>query len=402
MKILRIGSFHGAPYRYINLFKDNPSHDFSWIHLKGDLSIISLKLLLNQHDLNNITFLVMPGNIWVKLFQKISLNLGEGISKKIFRMYNLLFKFFAFATFLPREITKTFKQADLIWVGNNDLDYCLALTCYFKLKFPDSSVCLSYQEHRGTYRLDEKLALELADKLVIPTLRSVKLLSELYSINAQSKVHIANEDWRSKVYQYTGLKVKNVIPKILIISNFAEYGAISSRRGSRVNFLRVVEIFLKLNIEVHLYVNKICFSFGYPEDDKGTPYHNLENQYNNFKLIHGPLSLNSVADYEKFYEFDYGFLHNFVKDEEINKFNTINIPNRMFEYLNMGIKPIILEDTLIEAQELLRSINVYFSVSDYIELFEKHREEPESFNFQPNKLTFEEFFKILLESNSKA
>ena len=400
MKILRIGSFHGAPYRYLNLFKDNPSDNFTWIHIKDDSSIKSLKLLLNQHDINNVSFLVIPGIIYVELFQKIALKLNESISKIIFPLYSTLFKLFSFATILPKEITKIFKQSDLIWIGNNDLDYCLALTCYFKFKFPKSSICLSYQEHRSTFRLDEKLALKLADKLIIPTYRSVKILNEIYDINFEPKVSIANEDWRSKAYQYTGIKVKNTVPKILIISNFAEYGSISARRGSRVNYLRVLELFLKLNIEVHLYVNKICYSFGYPEEDKDTPYHKLENKYNNFKLNHGPLSLNSIKDYEKFYEFDYGFLHNYIKGESVNRFNSINIPNRIFEYLNMGIKPIILKDTLIEAEDLLKSVNVYFAIDDYNKLYEKHIEEPKTFDFKTNKLTFEEFFKVLLKNNS--
>lgn len=400
MKILRIGSFHGAPYRYINLIKNNPSDDFKWIHLEGDLSIQALKNLVDLEDINNISFLTFPKSAYLRTFQRISHNSKIKFSPLFYPLYVIIFKIFVKLSNLPLEINKAYEQSDFIWIGNNDLDYCLTLTSFFKYKFPNKNINLSYQEHRSKFRFDEKLALKLSDRLIIPSTPSMEILEGIYNINLRFKTSIANEDWRSKCYQFIGEKPKNKTPKILIISNFAEYGLPSERRGSRVNYIKVLDVFLNLGAEVSLYVNKICFSYGYPNENKNTPYHKLNDNNPNFELIQGPLSLNSKDDYKLFYHFDYGFLHNYIEGESVNKFNSINIPNRLFEYLNMGIKPIILEGSLKEAEKILKAVEIYFPLKQYSDLLNKHELEPNSFYFESNNLTFENFYNILVNKGN--
>lgn len=396
MKILRIGSFHGAPYRYINLFKDNTNDDFIWIHLKGDLSIKSLKKFIVAEKVNNITFFEMPKSPYIKIFQRISYNSKINLPQLFYPLYVILFKIFVRFFQLPFKIRKAYNESDFVWVGNNDLDHCLTLTSFFKYKFPNKKINLSYQEHRSKFRFDEKLALKISDRLIIPSTPSMEILERIYNIKLKFKTNIGNEDWRSKCYQFLGEKPKNKIPKILIISNFAEYGTPSERRGSRVNYIKVIDIFLSLGAKVSLYVNKICYTYGSPNENKNTPYHILNDQNHNFELIQGPLSLNLLKDYEFFYNYDYGFLHNYIEGEVVNRFNSINIPNRLFEYLNMGVKPIILEGSLKEAEKILKAVEIYFPLKRYSDLLNKHELEPNSFCFESNNLTFENFYSILL------
>lgn len=397
MKILRIGSFHGAPYRYVNLFMDNPDNQYTWIYLNGDNSVENLISIVDEtNTINNVIFIKIENFLFLKLNQIVSINLHPKIGKIFFFIYKILFKLLIKLVFLPKSVGFRMINSDFIWVGNNDLDYCLGLASLLKYKYPKLQFSLSYQEHRSRFRLDEKLALHLVDKLIIPSSGSLNKLEQVYNNNYEIKTKIANEDWRSDCLRYNYKKTKNITPKILIISNFAEYGEKSDRRGSRVNYLNIIKSLIKQGAEVDLYVNKICQSFGYPDENSNTPYHLLSNENQNFKLIKGSLKLNFKSDYIKFYNYDYGVLHNFSPGEKINNFNEINIPNRMYEYINMGIKPIVIKNTLLEAEKIVKQLKFGVILENYHDLMSIHENENNSINIIKHDLTFENFIKICL------
>lgn len=395
MKILRIGSYHGAPFRYINLFK-NSEFEYSWIYLDGDNQVENLIKLAKHNDVNNVDFIKVKNVKLIQFIQKVSLKLAGHISRIIYPIYIVGFRILFSSYKFPDEVYTLVENADFTWIGNNDLDHCLVLTSLFKYKFPDQIIRLSYQEHRSIYRLDEKMALEYADKLIIPTMGSVKILKEIYNKDFINKTVIANEDWRSESLHIIEPSKKNEKPRILIISNFAEYGKPSARRGSRVNYLSVINQLLEMNCEIHLYANKICYSYGFPDMDTNTPYHEMNDNEENFTLVKGPLPLNTLDDYEQFKDFDYGLLHNFEKNEVINNFNKINIPNRTFEYICMGIKPILIKNTLIEVEKLIYGFNFGIVLESYSQLIDRHKEEDELVKVHNTYYTFENFIRIIL------
>ena len=130
--------------------------------------------------------------------------------------------------------------------------------------------------------------------------------------------------------------------------------------------------------------------------DSGTPYHDLNDKEENFTLVKGPLQLHSIDDYLQFKDFDYGILHNYEENEVVNNFNKINIPNRIFEYICMGIKPILIKDTLSEAEKLIYDLEFGIVLENYSHLFEMHKEEDELTKVNNTYYTFENYISIIL------
>lgn len=412
MIVNKIGTYHGAPYRYINLLKTNPEIELRWLHLSDDKMIENLKDEVNILRLNNISFHSISQNHSkiLRQIQRLCLILqrmglfqnkfGEIIVKNLLKLIKL-----------DKETKEFFEHYDHYnWSGHNDVDNSLVLTAWLKIKIPHLKITYSYKEHRCKYRIDESLALDLADKLIIPTDSSINILSEIYKNTFSNKSLIGDEDWRSKSISnfinknntLKKLSLKDKIPHVIVLTRYAEYGDSIERRGSRINFINIIKIFAKNNIKVHIKAMCICENVGKECKTSKTPYHELSERHPEYVYIENPINLNTDEDYLELAKYDFGIIHNYEEGEETSIFSKINIPNRVFEYMSSNVQPIVLRDTLTEVENIIRTEGFGLIVDTYQEASEEmnksiNQSENSDLSFKFSK-TFETFFQILKSS----
>ena len=368
MIINRIGTYHGAPYRYINYLKENPKIHIRWIHLYNDPMVESLKEEINTLDLKNISFhsISKLNSKYLRLLQRFSLITQRfGILQNRFglNLFRIILKIIG----LDNTTKYFFKDNSSInWSGNNDVDNSLILTAWLKIKFPKIKIIYSYKEHRCNFRIDEGLALMLSDKIIIPAVSSIDSLSEIYKTNFSSKTVFGDEDWRSKsIIEFITnndsiqkLSSRDKLPHVIFLTRYAEYNETTDiRRGSRINFLTIMRTFAENNIKVHLKAMCICDTIGSGCEISNTPYHKLAEEYPNYVFIEKPMNLNINEDYLALSKFDFGIIHNYKEGEETNNFSKMNIPNRLFEYTAANVKPIIIRNTLLEVEHIILKEN---------------------------------------------
>lgn len=411
MIINKIGTYHGAPYRYINFLKDNPEIELRWIHLNNDKMVEKLKEEVTKLGLCNVSFysLSQTNTKILKQLQRYSLIFQKlGIYQNSFGIYVL--KIILKLVKLDKTTKKYFKEQNYLnWSGHNDVDYSLILTAWLKIKLPHLKITYSYKEHRCKFRIDEGLALSLVDKLIIPTSSSIDTLSKIYNANFANKSLIGDEDWRSKSiseYIYNNndiekLSLRDNTPHVLFLTRFAEYGDNVERRGSRINFINIINIFAKNNIIVHLKAMCICENIGKECETTNTPYHILSQKYPKNIFIEDPIILNKDEDYLEISKYDFGIIHNYEEGEETSKFSKINIPNRVFEYMAANVQPIVLRNTLTEVENIILSEKFGIIVNSYeeasTEMHNKINKNKINKKFKFSK-SFEAFINVLMES----
>lgn len=414
MILNRLGTFHGAPYRYINYLKDNPDIVIRWFHLHGDPMIESLMSELELLGLNNILFysLTETTSNKLRLVQRIALfTKRNNILQN--RLGVALLRIYLRSIRVDRNILALFKEeVDVTWCGNNDLDYSLTFLAWIKLKLPHLFINYSYKEHRCTFRLDESLGLSLADGLIIPSKSSLLALNEVYKMDFSTKTFYADEDWRSRsISEFVRENKKNKLskedecPHVIILTRYAEYGNIvDPRRGSRINFLRIMKVFAEKGLKIHLKSMCICDNIGGVCMTENTPYHDLKIEYPDNIFIEEPISLNRDADYLDLSVYDFGIIHNYEEGESTNSFSRVNIPNRLFEYYASGVMPIVLRNTLMEVEQIIEDSNFGLIVDNYKEAASKMndyiRNDDSSEQAFIYEKSFETFMMVLLNGNN--
>jgi hypothetical protein len=412
MIINKIGTYHGAPYRYINLLKENSEIKLRWLHLSDDKMVEELKEEVARLGIPNIDFYQISQNRSkaIRQIQRLCLVLqrigylqnkrGEFLIRGLLKLLSL------------DRITREFfeNNDNFNWSGHNDVDNSLVLTAWIKIKIPHLKITYSYKEHRCKYRLDESLALTLADKLIIPTNSSVEILSEIYNSEFSSKTLLGDEDWRSQSItnfikesnNSQKLSLNDKVPHVIFLTRYAEYGESVERRGSRINFLNIIEVFAINKVKVHLKAMCICENVGKECRTKKTPYHELSEKYPDYVNIEDPIKLNINEDYLELSKFDFGIIHNYNEGEETSVFSKINIPNRVFEYMAANVQPIVLRNTLNEVERIIETEGYGVIVDTYHEAcIEMHRrinmKEKDKTIFSFSK-SFETFFETLKSS----
>lgn len=409
MKINRFGTFHGAPYRYINFCKNNPEISINWFHLQGDVMIEELKKLVETNELQNIRFFSVSSRISkkIKMAQRVALVTRRlGIFQN--KLGQSLFKL-GLSLLIARDKNLNSilsDSADLSWCGSNDVDFSLTFLIWLKLKWPDLDLVYSYKEHRCSFRIDEGLALDMASTLILPTESSMLELNKVYDLDLSVKTKYADEDWRSasigqyvksaKVSKYSSV---DSCPHVIILTRYAEYGnSIDPRRGSRINFLRIIQTFASNGVKVHLKSMCICENIGGICHHNSTPYHKLATDFPEHVFIEDPIKLNLDSDYLELAKFDYGILHNYEEGELTNAFSRINIPNRLYEYFVSDVRPIVLENTLEEVENIIRDIEFGLIVKNYKEAADKMKEQVTHKRVISHSHAFNSSFETFMET----
>lgn len=342
MNILRVGSFHGPETRYSRILDHNQNVRLTWLCIQGDVNVA--KLYNNQHI--KIISVGTPLSLCIRLLQKLAIKSSSvGFYIPVFYVILILTQFLAILN-LKRSLDDNY---DIIWIGNNDNDYSIALACALnKLLCRLGKLIWSYQEHRSWKRPDEGYLLKHVNTLIMPSRGSVNLLLGKYKQNIKN-IFIANEDWRdnSEYKQVLRHKMDRVTsstkiadgPTFCILTRFAEFGDVTKRRGDRINYVEFCRLAALRNLNINLNALAIVSNVG----DDGqfgfdNPYRLLQ-QAGDLEITK-PYDFTSIDGYLELSNNDYGILHNPLSSKH-DKFDDYNVPNRFFEYLLGGVVPIV-------------------------------------------------------------
>jgi len=301
------------------------------------------------------------------------------------KLSNLLERMIGFllrcTTFEALKRTIEIHRPDFVWSGSNDFDGSNLTTWWAAEQELDVPIVRSYKEHRCRFLCDEKNALLQSDALILPSQRNVEALEAIYSVRLKDRTVIADEDWRySKLIEYVRaqevekLSCTDGEPHVVILSGVATYGTGDVRRYSRYNYLTIIKELVRTGVHVHMHVKSIIETTQHPVTDPTNPYVRLADTYRRFH-IEPPLDLErNWGDYLTLKRYDAGILHNFVEGEPIAEFTRINIPNRLYEYQICDVLPIVVRDTMLDVEDILRKTGFGIIASTYPEAGETLKE----------------------------
>jgi len=380
VNVIRFGSTHGSPSRYVDLLRDPNITKVLWIAREHDVMVEKVIEVCSDIEptlIHKLEVFKFSPPVVVRYIGSIILRLAQNFPK-----FSSTFSA-VFGGVLSQVLKKTdFNHIhqkineldyDFTWSGNNDSDGINVLLWWFRLHCPDMPIVHSYQEHRCCYRLDEKMAIESADFLILPSERNMREFERLYSVDLSGRVAFANEDWRfTGLQEYVASLDVNKLseidgePHVIILSRFAAYaGGIDRRRGSRINYIDIIRNFVEKGVHVHLNVLEIVKSIEEKICEKENPYFELAKEFPNHFHIDKALDLDDWGAYRELKSYDAGVLHNFVPGENVSLFSSMNVPNRLFEYVMCNVNPILLTGQMQDAEDLLKSLNFGIIERDY-------------------------------------
>lgn len=380
MRILRIGSTHGSPTRYLDVLKNPEIEHITWLTHEDDIMVKRVFQVCNtlEDDFSNkfklVTFKKNSlAGFWIRVLNFLAnrrIKLPLTFDFLLILITNTIFYFTSCNVYRKALKENVF---DFVWSGNNDSDgvnYAVwAVSLVSSIK-----IIHAYQEHRCSYRIDEKIALRAAHHLILPSKRNLLSFEATYNLDLERKTSFGNEDWRS-LYLIENIENIPTIPQhlhcepsLIILARFATYGSNSVRRGSRVNYVRVMEELASRGVHVHLNCLKIVEDLESMHFCKNNPYSDLKEKYPHYVHIDTALNLDDLSSYGILKSYTAGLLHNFVADEEINSFSEMNVPNRFFEYLICNVLPVVKKNTLKDAEDLINSIGFGVIYENYDEL----------------------------------
>jgi hypothetical protein len=374
LNIIRIGSAHGSPGRYIDVATSPDIASVLWIAKRGDIMVENIFRYGESQSAEfrkKFKVIYFSESFRFKVIKKLTRlsNINNFIAKLSYYPLLLISRFM----YLP-EISSSLKDKDInfIWAGNNDSDSITQILLCYAHQFT-APLVFAYQEHRCSYRMDEAYSIKVCDILVLSSQRNLEFFSTLYDNSIINKSIIANEDWRSiqlikKVNDYKVNKLSSFdnIPRILILARFVTYGVKKNkRRGNRVNYLNIIEAILASGAIVHLNCLAIYECLDTKTYCKNNPYEQLKTLYPDTFFIDEAYDMEDIASYLDMKKFDAGILHNYVAGEKVSQFSKMNTPNRFFEYLVADIIPIVIKNTLLDVEEIINKINYGIVAESY-------------------------------------
>jgi hypothetical protein len=410
LQIMRIGSAHGSPGRYIDVAKSPKVKSLTWIARRGDTMVSRIFEYgrKNSSDFREkFKVIYFDESLRFRIVTKL-LRLSERTGNLARLFYYPLFLISRFM-YLPEISKSLIADVDFIWAGNNDSDGITQILLCYSHQFDNVPSILSYQEHRCTYRIDEAFAFKASKYLVLPSQRNLNFFKDTYGRYIAKKAFIANEDWRpkeliNKVYAEPIQKLSSIdnIPRIIILARFVTYGKKKNyRRGNRVNYLEIIQELLDAGAIVHLNCLHIYESLESKNFSKNNPYHLIEKKYPEQFFIDKSYDMEEIDSYFQMKKFDAGILHNYVAGEEVSRFSQMNIPNRFFEYLVSGVKPIVIKNSLCDVEDAINDIGFGVIAESYTEAVAFLKDCVKSSERQDysksHRFHFSNYFKILYD-----
>jgi hypothetical protein len=376
LNIIRIGSAHGSPGRYIDVAKSPEVASVTWIARKGDRmveNIFEYGCNISCEFSEKFRVLYFEESLRFRIISKLVRwsSLNSILARAVYSPLFLISRFM----YLP-EISRTLTDTDVdfIWAGNNDSDGITQVLLCYAHQFNVPSI-FAYQEHRCCYRMDEAIAFKSSNVLLFSSQRNLDYFAGIYGDDIVKKSFVANEDWRSialidEVFRQERVKLSSAdkVPRILILARFVTYGSKENkRRGNRVNYLAIIEEILASGAIVHLNCLRIYECLDSKNYIKNNPYENLRKCHPDRFFIDDPYEMENINSYVDMKKFDAGILHNYVIGEQVSQFSQMNTPNRFFEYLVAGVKPIVLKNSLLDVEDTINEIGFGVVAESYSE-----------------------------------
>jgi len=402
--ILHLGTVRLGTPRFLDLIESTEIEKVFFLYDKEEEKYI--KGMLKVGDFFNINQIILKKAFFVPINYSFIFKMLKRIIVKFHYVPH-------FTKYCPPHIgiKKYFKNIDFVFIGDNDSDGSNYLTIYLrKILNINIPIIRSYKETRFIYNWEEKQMLLLSNKLILPHSGYINFFKDLYKISLNT-VSFADLDWRySKLISY--IKSKNIQklssidkrPHVCILTGRVNWDPSEARSGKRYFYLPLIKELVSRGIVVHLHTFRIIKKIDEPIESKNNPYNKLAESSKYF-YIESPLNLNNrIDDYFILKRYDAGILHNSTSDcfSSIEKFQQINIPNRLYEYQMTDVVPIIQKNTLKATEKLIQETNYGIIYNNYDELNVKLRElqkENLQNTLQISKMkSFKDFVTVFLEN----
>ena len=245
------------------------------------------------------------------------------------------------------------------------------------LKVP---VTRAYKETRPSFSLPEKKSFDLADRIVLNHIENYNEFKKKYKMLKWKKKEVLvglDEDWRSETTQSqiefnTKLSNRDNKVNVVILTGVARSDESDKRSGTRQFYIPLIKELIFYGYVVHLHAFKI------EADINGLNQYALIQKNNPEHFFIKP-SLDLKGDpgnsYSILSSYDFGVLHNFRVDSDVSRFDKINIPNRLYEYLLAGVVPIVKRGETIVVEDLFNHYRCGFIYDSLKDLEKASRQE---------------------------
>lgn len=402
MKILRIGAVSLPTSRFLDVLERN--------------DVEQLIVLLDPHDDRNVEELYSTARFFgsehlldkLKIEPLVKTRKWSKILKTMGKKLHAKHLVELGCAYIVQQIDRCYREIgfDAIWVGDNDFDgsnvLFIGIVDSFQSKVP---IIRSYKETRFIRRWEECLTLKEATHIIVPSPAYLEFFYDLYGI-ALDRVSFADLDWRySKTVEWVKsinvekLSQKDGIPHVCILTGRALSSLNERRSGYRYYYIPIIEELVNRNVAVHLHANRIV-----PDPRGNNLYAKIESHSDLF-YIERPLKLTAGSpDYVVLKRYDAGITHPRIPKEhgELERFQQINIPNRLYEYIAADVLPLVEVGSGEEMERLVRNLDYGILYTDYdhlvTQLYELvKRNETERVDLQKIK-TYKDFADALIQA----
>jgi hypothetical protein len=261
------------------------------------------------------------------------------------------------------------RNYDFILVSYNDYqdtNYIHAILANFLKKI---KTIKAVKETRLKRRYLELISLKNSNTIIYNTINSKKFFCKKYpEISDINSLIGLDEDWRPTALHNLVDRIKKNTTKhssltgethFVILSGRVFSDANNQRSGARLYYIPLIKELIKIGI-VHLHTFKII-----PNSEGKNEYDEMREKNPKRFFIEESLNFddNLFNSYSILAKYDLGILHANENTHEVSQFDAINIPNRLYEYLLLGIVPVVNDSHV-------NGINEFLCPSEYIKLSE--------------------------------
>jgi len=365
MRILRLGGFNLATSRFLDLIE---KYD-----LERMIIFLDEKEAHYILDLYDTASFFGVGHLLKKLSIRKCSQLGalskalRKAGKSVHSRFLMRMAYLNLASQLKRC-----DSFDAVWIGDNDFDDSNDLFVATMPSFPKGiPIIRSYKETRFIKRWEEFVTLSTVGHVIFPSRTYLDFFKDLYGLNLD-KTSFADLDWR---YSRTIRWVKSIEteklsehdhrPHVCILTGRALPDPSELRSGHRYYFIPVIKELIERGIAVHLHAARIV------TDYLGRNlYAEIARSSNHFH-VEKPLKLTAGSDgYRILKRYDAGILHPRIPEgnRSLQRFQQINIPNRIYEYQIADVAPLVQAGTSKEVERVIADTNFGIIFRDYDDL----------------------------------
>lgn len=305
-------------------------------------------------------------------------------------------------------IQEDLKQADVIWLGDNDVHKPCEWVAAIKLLGIDTPVVLSYKETRFVEKDAERFAVQNADAVIFPHASYRDFFDRLYGV-APRNMAVGDVNWHlsdsiksleKRPERLRKSSFDDGVIKICVLTGRISDDVSSGRFGNRYSIEEHIRHLVTVGGRVYLHTGQ--------RSGGSIPNYIRELTEGDSFVLGRELRLTpGNGDYAVLLDYDYGFMHPPVDPKLIDlvEFQKVNIPNRYYEYVACGIKPLVVRGTLPIVEGWIAESGFGIVFSDYNDLRRKiendwstSRKQKSSCPLVPEQKTFLAFSDAFMDA----